>query len=178
MQDELDATREDLDTVSVALRTVLSDQASYKKPTAPTTVTVPTASLSTVGSALTPGTQQVQGLEQLTAALIAALQSSNGSQCKREPTRQRQPPKQGNATDTPPWRQWQQYCWSCGVQLSHNSETCKHPRAGHISTATYDNQQGGNARRNHLWEKWCGPDIGIYMNKGDNEVWDKKETPT
>ena len=82
MQDELDATREDLDTVSVALRTVLSEQASMNKHNAPTTVTVPTAALSTVGSALTPGTHQGQGLEQLTAALIAALQSSNGSQCK------------------------------------------------------------------------------------------------
>ena len=89
MQDELDATREDLDTVSVTLRSVLSEQASMHKPNAPTTVTVPTAALSTVGSALTPGTLQGGGLEQLTAALVAALQASNGNQCHRETTRQR-----------------------------------------------------------------------------------------
>ena len=176
IQDELDATREDLDTVSLALRTVLSEQASYKKPTTPTTVTVPTAALSTVGSALTPGTLQGQGLDQLTAALIAALQASNGNQCKREPAQQRRA-KPDSTTEPPPWRQWNQYCWSCGVQLNHNSKTCKHPRTGHVRAATYENQQGGNTSRNHLWEKWCGPDIKIYNNKGDTERWKRPEFP-
>jgi hypothetical protein len=169
IQDELEATREELDTMSVALRSVLSEQASYKKPTTPTTVTVPTASLSTVGSALTPGT--LQGLDQLTAALVAALQATNGNQC--QPATGQPTQKKPNPKTSQEWRQWNQYCWSCGVQLNHNSTNCKHPRTGHEDhlSATFDDQQGGNARRNHLWEKWCGPDIGIYKEKGDTVKW-------
>ena len=171
IQDELDATREELDTVSVALRTVLNEQASLtKQSTTPTTVTVPTAAMSTVGSALTSGTIQTQGLEQLTAALVAALQNTNGNQC--------QPPRlqgqtKNRAKTEQPWRQWNQYCWSCGVQLNHNSATCKHPRQGHDNhlSATYEDQQGGNTKRNHLWGKWCGPDINIYNDKGDTTKW-------
>ena len=168
IQDELDATREELDTVSVALRTVLSEQASLNKTATPTTVTVPTAALSTVGSALTPGTFQGQGLEQLTAALVAALQANNSTQC--QPSRPQSKPKTEQ-----PWRQWNQYCWSCGVQLNHNSATCKHPRQGHENhlTATFEDQQGGNKKRNHLWGKWCGPDINIYNEKGDTIKWDR-----
>ena len=169
IQDELDATREELDTVSVALRTVLSEQASLNKTTTPTTVTVPTAALSTVGSALTPGTLQGQGLEQLTAALVAALQTTNSNQC--QPTSR----PHGKPKAEQPWRQWNQYCWSCGVQLNHNSASCKHPRHGHENhiTATFEDKQGGNTKRDHLWGKWCGPDINIYNQKGDTTKWDR-----
>ena len=168
VQDELDATREELDTVSVALRTVLSEQASLNKTATPTTVTIPTAALSTVGSALTPGTFQGQGLEQLTAALVAALQANNSTQC--QPSHPQSKPKTEQ-----PWRQWNQYCWSCGVQLNHNSATCNHPRQGHENhlTATFEDQQGGNKKRDHLWGKWCGPDINIYNEKGDTIKWDR-----
>ena len=172
IQDELEATREELDTVSTALRSVLNEQASVKKNQTPTTVTVPTAALSTVGSALTPGTLQGQGLEQLTAALVAALQTTNGNQCS--PTRPVGLPKTQSKGEQP-WRQWNQYCWSCGVQLNHNSTNCKHPRQGHDNhlSATYDDQQGGNDKRNHLWGKWCGPDIQIYNEKGDATKWER-----
>jgi hypothetical protein len=169
MQEELNAAREELDTMSVALRSVLSEQSSYVKPTTPTTVTIPTAALSTVGSALTPGT--TQGLEKLTAALVSAIQAANQNQCQPA-TDQRQDNRSNNKTNQP-WRQWNQYCWSCGVQLNHNSTNCKHPRTGHEEhmSATFEDQQGGNSKRDHLWEKWCGPDIGIYKEKGDTEKW-------
>jgi hypothetical protein len=171
MQDEIDATREEIDTMSVALRSVLNEHASYNKATTPTTVTIPTAALSTVGSALTPGTRQGQGLEQLTAAIVAALQTSNKNQCQLSTTQPTQ--KKANNNGDQPWRQWNQYCWSCGVQLNHNSSNCKHPRTGHEDhlSATFNDQQGGNNKRNHLWEKWCGPDIGIYEDKGDTNKW-------
>jgi len=164
IQDELEATREEIDTFSVALRSIIGEQASYsKQPSTPTTVTIPTASLTTVGSALTPGTQQGPGLEQLTASIIAALQSSNNQ------PRQQSYGQARTTSEPKPWRQWKQFCWSCGVQLNHNSATCKHQRNGHVVTATYEDQQGGNDRRNHLWEKWCGPDLRIYQKKGDTE---------
>ena len=171
LQDELDATREEIDTMSVALRSVLNEQASYSKSNTPTTVTIPTAALSTVGSALTPGTIQGRGLEQLTAVLVAALQAANGNQCQPLPGKSKQ--EKPNAKSNQPWRQWNQHCWSCGVQLNHNSTNCKHPRTGHEehTTATHEDQQGGNNKRNHLWGKWCGPDIGIYMEKGDTNKW-------
>ena len=172
IQDELDATREELDSVSIALRTAINEQANLNKTTTPSTVTVPTAALSTVGSALTQPTFQGQGLDRLTAALVAALQATNGSQCQ-PPQPQGQPKNKVKMEQ--PWRQWNQYCWSCGVQLNHNSATCKHPKQGHDNhlSATYEDQQGGNTKRNHLWGKWCGPDINIYNEKGDTTKWNR-----
>ena len=173
IQEELDATREELDSVSIALRTALSEPSSLnKKTTTPTTVTIPTAALSTVGSAMTPGTFQGQGLEHLTAALVTALQAANGNQCF-SPLHQGQSKSKSKVEQ--PWRQWNQYCWSCGVQLNHNSATCKHPRQGHENhlTATFEDQQGGNTKRDHLWGKWCGPDINIYNEKGDTTKWER-----
>ena len=110
---------------------------------------------------------QNPGLEQLTASIIAALQSAN-RETGRRPSHQQQT-QTGGTSEPNQWRQWNQYCWSCGVQLNHNSATCKRPRSGHEEhlTATFNDQQGGNDKRNHLWEKWCGPDIGIYQMKGD-----------
>jgi hypothetical protein len=38
------------------------------------------------------------------------------------------------------------YCWTHGLQRSHQGATCANQMAGHIKTATVDNMQGGNSR--------------------------------
>mmetsp|Transcript_27576 Transcript_27576/g.57792 ORF Transcript_27576/g.57792 Transcript_27576/m.57792 type:complete len:157 (+) Transcript_27576:468-938(+) len=65
-----------------------------------------------------------------------------------------------------PWRQWKYWCYSCGTNLSHNTIDChrtKNQLPDHDqfkTTATRDNPQGGNSKKDHLWLKWCDP--GTY----------------
>ena len=61
---------------------------------------------------------------------------------------------------TEQWRQWKYWCFSCGVNLRHNSAGHTHEaskKRTHIASATFENQQGGNNLRDHLWKKWCHP---------------------
>ena len=60
------------------------------------------------------------------------------------------------------WKQWKYNCYSCGVNLNH--DTRNHPKSrpklpdhdDHLD-ATFQDQQGGNAKKNHLWLKWYNP---------------------
>lgn len=61
------------------------------------------------------------------------------------------------------WAQWNKWCYSCGVQLHHDSLSCppnRKKKSDHVAkapTATFNNKMGGNANRDHLWMKWCHP---------------------
>ena len=59
------------------------------------------------------------------------------------------------------WRQWRSWCYTCGVNLSHNTGGCKKflKAPGHVAhpDATKDDPQGGNTTKNHLRMKWCHP---------------------
>ena len=35
------------------------------------------------------------------------------------------------------------YCWSHGIG-NHDSKSCKHPKPGHVATATSKNKNGGS----------------------------------
>ena len=62
------------------------------------------------------------------------------------------------------WRQFTKFCWSCGVNLHHDSPGCdRKKKTGHITTATYSNPQAGNVGRNHLWQQWCTPGTNIVV---------------
>jgi len=62
------------------------------------------------------------------------------------------------------WRQFTKFCWSCGVNLHHDSPGCdRKKKAGHITTATYANPQDGNTSRNRLWQQWCTPVTNIVV---------------
>ena len=76
----------------------------------------------------------------------------------------------GHRTSTKPtkkvfdWRQFTKFCWSCGVNLHHDSPGCdQKKKAGHITTATYANPQDGNTSRNRLWQQWCTPVTNIVV---------------
>ena len=62
------------------------------------------------------------------------------------------------------WRQWNKWCWSCGINLGHNTPDCsgRYKKSTHEEhlTATHSDPQGGNmkAKREHLWMKWCHPE--------------------
>jgi len=68
------------------------------------------------------------------------------------------------------WRQWKKWCWSCGVNLSHNSEAHRsefRKLPGHNNTATTTNPLGGNIAKDGLWMKWWSPhDKEIHDTKG------------
>ena len=54
------------------------------------------------------------------------------------------------------WRQWRSWCYTCGVNLNHNSINCKRTKcAGHDANpeATMENPLGGNVAKNRLWMK-------------------------
>ena len=36
------------------------------------------------------------------------------------------------------------YCWSCGFDIKHNSEHCEYKKEGHNTSATITNQMGGS----------------------------------
>ncbi len=66
------------------------------------------------------------------------------------------------------WKQWNYWCYSCGVNLNHNTpgckkskDKCKQGHHKHSTTATFTNKQGGNTKRDHLWNKWFHPDLRI-----------------
>ena len=49
------------------------------------------------------------------------------------------------------WRQWRSWCYTCGVNLNHNSSNCRRSkRPGHDANpeATMENPQGGNTSKN------------------------------
>jgi hypothetical protein len=126
-------------------------QASKKKAT-PTEITVPETAYS--ASAVTQ--DLMKGMEDRLLARLAALQAG---------TTPRKSTKGSGA-----WRRYNKWCWSCGVNLSHNSDEkdrkCYHKRTGHIATATKDNPHGGNAERNHMWLWWCNPDNRPVEKRG------------
>ena len=57
-------------------------------------------------------------------------------------------------------RQYYQWYHSCGVNLSHHSSNCRTPKSGHINTATIDNPQGGNTKKDNRHMKWRHPVTG------------------
>ena len=36
------------------------------------------------------------------------------------------------------------YCWSCGFDIKHNSENCEYKKEGHNTSATITNRMGGS----------------------------------
>lgn len=70
------------------------------------------------------------------------------------------------------WMQWKYWCWTCGVNLTHNTARHKgNKQAAHQNhlTATKDNPQGGGiAARDVLWMKWCHPiNRKVYDKRGE-----------
>lgn len=65
------------------------------------------------------------------------------------------------------WNQFNQYCWTHGVNTSHNGHQCEARKNGHIPGATFENQQGGLAEKNHKWMKWIGPGGVMKDTRGE-----------
>ena len=65
------------------------------------------------------------------------------------------------------WRQYTFWCYTCGVNLHHNTiDGCKRvpKREGHNVAVTRDNPGNGNTSRDHLWMKWSF-DGKVYPKK-------------
>ena len=142
-------------------------------------VEVPQAA-NTVATTLTVETQLMTLLEGL-ATLIA----SNKEQGTSQPGSTSSPPSIINTNNSnkqygrtkggkskndmlkQTWRQYTFWCYTCGVNLHHNTiDGCTRvpKREGHNVTATRDNPGNGNTSRNHLWMKWSF-DGRVYPQK-------------
>ena len=64
-----------------------------------------------------------------------------------------------NSDGTRACRRWtnDEYCWTCGFDMKHDSMTCKYIKdeAAHKKEATATNTMGGSTRSLHL-RVWCG----------------------
>jgi hypothetical protein len=57
-------------------------------------------------------------------------------------------------------RQFKHYCSSCGVNLSHEGKDCRTKKHWHNDAATFQNQMGGNSKKDHKWMKFLDPTTG------------------
>jgi hypothetical protein len=100
----------------------------------------------TAGSSLT-NDQYRQMEDKLFNAINTALQTKSQSTYEQRP--------QANSYDQRPklWNQYKCWCYSCGVNLSHNSNECRSRKFTTHSqqpTATFNDQQGGNGKRDRV----------------------------
>jgi len=136
--------------------------------TAPTSTTVSTTANSAANSvAPSPAYPDFEGiLQQALQTQAAITKKAIANACPPIPrnnhssrsTQQHGPRRHtGNGT----WRQWKYWCYTCGVNVKHNTNNCDKQRkfANHFAcpSATKDNPQGGNISRDDLWLQWCHP---------------------
>ncbi len=148
------------------------DYNQYRPPpsvvTAPTTTTVSTTANSVANSvAPTPVYPDFEGILQralqtqaaITEKAIANSRPSNPRNAQSTRTTPQHGPRRRTGTGT--WRQWKYWCYTCGVNLKHNTNDCDRNRklANHYTSpsATKANPQGGNTSRDDLWLQWCHP---------------------
>jgi hypothetical protein len=65
-----------------------------------------------------------------------------------------------NRTTDGECRQFKCYCSSCGVNLSHEGKDCRTKKHWHNDAATFQNQMGGNSKKDHKWMKFLDPTTG------------------
>lgn len=162
--DQTNAEIEDLASAYSALRNTIQRGSMAGSVTGtiasakPSTITVPTVP-SNPGSSITP--DHLKTIE----AQLASLQAAFNAQLeeKRTQTQRRDgAPKE--------WRQYSNWCYTCGVNLSHGTKECRwRRREGHDShhAATFNDPQGGSTKRNHLWMKWSSPTGEICDQRGN-----------
>jgi hypothetical protein len=63
------------------------------------------------------------------------------------------------------WQRYDKYCWSCGVNLSHNSDICKTPAADHQRDAAWTNKKEGSVKNEHRWMWWNSPDGSVVQER-------------
>jgi len=122
--------------------------------TTPSTINVPKGD-GTAASSVT--TEQFRNMEErlatsMKASIVAAMAAAptNGNNNRRESGREKV------------WKQYTEWCYSCGVNLSHITKDHKGGRrsSGHNDhlNATRTDPQGGNMKKDHLWHKWNSPE--------------------
>jgi hypothetical protein len=136
--------QEDLAT---ALSATMRDNMSIATTHPGGSIAIPSAI--TAGSSLT-NDQYRQMKDDLIDAMHTALQT------KSQPTYEQRP--KANSYDQRPkmWKQYKCWCYSCRVNLSHNSNECRSQkftaRSKHPTT-TFNDKQGGNGKNDSNWMK-------------------------
>jgi hypothetical protein len=150
--------QEDLATaLSAAIRDNMSISGETTHPGG--SIAIPSAI--TAGSSLT-NDQYRQMEDKLLNAINTALQT------KSQPTYEQRPKTISYEQRPKIWRQYKCWCYSCGVNLSHNSNECRSQKfTAHSQnpTATINDQQGGNGKKDSNWMKWNSPRGEICNNR-------------
>ena len=114
----------------------------------------------TVATAATPVT--AQDVASIMATALQAYETNQNNDGNRGRNRggDRGGDRRGRGreyTKSTEWRQWNKWCWECGVNLKHNSEGHWSKASNHKDAATRTTPLGGNSKRDHLWMKWWSP---------------------
>eukprot|EP00532_Pseudo-nitzschia_australis_P008137 CAMPEP_0168177398 /NCGR_PEP_ID=MMETSP0139_2-20121125/8426_1 /TAXON_ID=44445 /ORGANISM="Pseudo-nitzschia australis, Strain 10249 10 AB" /LENGTH=464 /DNA_ID=CAMNT_0008096433 /DNA_START=46 /DNA_END=1440 /DNA_ORIENTATION=- len=160
LQNELSLTQDNVCSIANTQDQMLAQPESYTTQYVPSVVSATTASTPS-GLAHSAVDNRLDKLEGLFQQLVQQQLQGNQSTARNNTRR-------GTIRGDPngPWRQWKYWCYSCGTNLSHNTIDChrtKNQLPDHDqfkTTATRDNPQGGNSKKDHLWLKWCDP--GTY----------------
>jgi hypothetical protein len=143
-----------------ALSTAIRDNMSISGETHYSGGSIAIPSAITAESSLTNDRYR-QMKDELLDAINTALKTKSQTTYEQRPNSYDQRPKI--------WRQYKCWCYSCGVNLSHNSNECRSRKftahSQHL-TATSNNQQGGNGKKDSNWMKWNSPRGEICDNRG------------
>ena len=163
VKEELEGLEDRQYKTAVALRSVAKSNSSGSS-TAGTTV----SDLTTLHGARQSSyvtTDQLDALKQQWQAEVLQIaptatptakpnSSTNGWQTRRN---------RGEKT----WRQYKHYCWSCVVNLNHDSAGCFATKqlSGHQPDATFENKKGGSEKNEHRWMWWNSPDGNVVQER-------------
>ena len=160
LQNKLSITQDNVCSIANTQDQMLAQPEAHSTQYVPSVVSATTASTPSglAHSAIDNRLDKIEGLiQQLVQHQLQGNQNNTRNNSRRGTIR---------GDPNGPWRQWKYWCYSCGTNLSHNSNEChrtKNQLPDHDrfkATATKDNPQGGNSKKDHLWLKWCDP--GTY----------------
>ena len=155
---------EGLSDLALALKSVAAD-----RNTIPKMIGTPTGSLAESTLASNPVIQSMMASQKALSAQMQTMMN-NMAQTSQSNPQGGQPDKRtgyrGRFRDAVSkiCRQYKFWCWSCGVNLSHDGCNCGTPKPGHIKEATKDNPQGGNISKNARFMMFRHPTSGATID--------------
>uniref|UniRef100_A0A7S4ASS5 Uncharacterized protein n=1 Tax=Pseudo-nitzschia australis TaxID=44445 RepID=A0A7S4ASS5_9STRA len=164
----MDITQQNVSTIASTKDQILAQPEAYSAHYIPSVVVSATKATTPSGLAHSAVDHQLDKIEGMFQQILQQQQNRLHQSNPNGGTRHNNRSGRGTVRGDPngPWRQWKYWCYSCGTNLSHNSQDCHRTKIQlpdhqrYKSIATKENPQGGNSRKDHLWLKWCDP--GTY----------------
>eukprot|EP00532_Pseudo-nitzschia_australis_P007339 CAMPEP_0168177208 /NCGR_PEP_ID=MMETSP0139_2-20121125/8304_1 /TAXON_ID=44445 /ORGANISM="Pseudo-nitzschia australis, Strain 10249 10 AB" /LENGTH=238 /DNA_ID=CAMNT_0008096189 /DNA_START=199 /DNA_END=917 /DNA_ORIENTATION=+ len=163
LQSKVELNTQHVHTIANTQDQMLAQPEAYSTHYVPSVVSATTATTPS-GLANSAADTRFDKIESTIESLVQQLRMQNQNRNQQQTT-------SGSTSNTTrrilgdpnePWRQWKYWCYTCGTNLTHASETAtklgdKNQVTTNTKTATKDNPQGGNSRKDGLWMKWCHP---------------------